>query len=530
MSDQHANILTPSDATILAPPRRLPIVEIHPVDHGKTDSPQRLVATFPPADLAGQFVLSRWDAMVPSGWVVHRHRGWTLGVHPWLPVTTMRASDGTEVGWLLGYPIDERAEFIEDVVRLPFASHAASDEMEAWLYRLCGRFLAIWLTPYHERVYLDAGGLLSAVFAREHDLVASTTALVPYSRGCDDDLNLLRAARIPHGKAVLSFGLTSRYGVQRLHPNHFLDLRHWTAQRHWPVAPLDEPVDPEEAIHTISRMIRRHVAAGMRHGKLNLALTAGYDSRCVLACSREHLDRIELFTIPIPDQTGRLDVDIATKMATRHGLPHQVLSYLPPSQHDLDTWLWRTGSSLSEPRGWRASRTYGAMRDSIAPEVTGAAGEAARVAYWRDSGAGKHRLTPRVFAECLKLPHTAGILASARTWMSSYPASTPVQLLDGFYIENALGVRAGTLAYGDANYVRCRLYPFINREALTVMSRLPEAYKLERRFPVDLIRHNWPELLQTPFNHRAGVRHRVDRIRRRAWFLRRALARRLSGK
>jgi hypothetical protein len=154
------------------------------------------------------------------------------------------------VGWLLGFPIDEHAEFIEGVVRLPFDSRAAPAQFEGWLYRLCGRFLAVWLSPSCERVYLDAGGMLSAVFAREHDMVASTPSLVPYTRGCDDDLDLLRAVRMPVSKAVLAFGMTSRYGVERLHPNHYLDLNHWRPRRHWPFEPLDSCADRDEAVHT----------------------------------------------------------------------------------------------------------------------------------------------------------------------------------------------------------------------------------------------------------------------------------------
>ncbi len=515
---------------VVVTPRAVATPELVPPLAALIDSPRRLASQFSAADLPGQFVLSRSEDAVPSGWAVRRHRGWILGAHPWLPVTTMRTLDGAEAGWLLGQPITEDAQFIEDVVELPFDLNVPPAEIEAWLSRLGGRFLAVWLTPRFERVYLDAGGLLSAVYAREHDLVASTTSLVPYSRGCDDDMDLLRASRMPHGRAVLSFGMTSRRGVQRLHPNHYLDLLNWAPRRHWPAEPLDECIDPDEAIHIVSRVIERHIVAATRRGPLEMALTAGHDSRMILACAREHFDNVNLFTIAIPDRTGRRDVDLATRIARRHGLPHHTLPFLSPSQTDLDAWLWRTGSAVSELRGWRASRTYGGRGDSITPEITGAGGEAARVAYWRDSGSGHYAITPGVLLDCLNQPHSPGIMASARSWMKWYPASTPVQLLDGFYIEQALGVTAGTLAYGDAGYVRNRVYPFVNREALDAMSRLPEAYKLARRFPQDLIRHNWPELLRTPFNRRPGVGNYVDKARRRAWFMRRALAGALSSR
>jgi hypothetical protein len=199
-----------------------------------------------------------------------------------------------------------------------------------------------------------------------------------------------------------------------------------------------------------------------------------------------------------------------------------VLPHLSSTRQDLEAWLWRTGHSISDPRGWQASPSYRQLDADV--EICGIAGGAARVACWRDSGSGRVRLTPRALADRLHLPHHAGILAGIRSWMSLYPANTPVEMLDGFYIEHAMGAWAGNLAYGDAHSVRCRLFPFVNRAALHAMSRLPEAYKLERRFPLDLIHHNWPELLRTPFNQRPGVHRYVDRFRRRAWLWRHALA------
>ena len=518
---------SPTPWTVVTPLDARPLGE-RSADAIAHHTPRHLASMFTAADLPGQFVLSRTDDAVPAGWTIHRLRGWTLGVHPFLPVSRMVTCDGLEAGWLLGFPISEHSQFIEGSAHLPFDRHSSPRAMEAWLSRLCGRFLAVWLAPMFERVYLDAGGLLSAVFAKEHDLVCSTTSLVPYTRGCEDDGQLLRRSRMPEGRAVLGFGLTSRYGVERIHANHYLDLNRWTTHRHWPTEPLDGVIDPAEAIDTVARMIRRHVTAATSNGKIQMALTAGYDSRSILACSREFLPDIELMTIAIPDNTGRLDVETATKMAAKHGLNHRILAHQPPTQHDLDSWLWRTGSCVSEPRGWRASRSYSQARP--AAEVTGAGGEAARVAYWRDAGLGKIELTPHVLVDCINLPPSAGVLANAHVWMSSYPASTKVQMLDGFFIEQSMGVVAGSLAYGDAGYVRRRIYPYINREAIEAMLRLPEKYKIERRFPVDLIRHEWPGLLGTPFNRRSGVRHRVDRFRRRAWFWRRALAGKLQGR
>jgi hypothetical protein len=215
--------------------------------------------------------------------------------------------------------------------------------------------------------------LLSAVYAREHDLVASTTSLVPYSRGCDDDLDLLRAARMPHGKAVLSFGMTSRRGVQRLHPNHYLDLMSWSPRRHWPTAPLDYHVYPEDAVEVVSRVIKRHIIAATRRGPLDLALTGGHDSRSILSCAREQLDRVELFTLEIPDNRA------GWTSSPRHASPRHRLCitcslYLPLSRAELTPG---SGALFVDS----AARLVGLLRVQLLtrspyPEMTGVAGVA----------------------------------------------------------------------------------------------------------------------------------------------------------
>jgi hypothetical protein len=65
-------------------------------------------------------------------------------------------------------------------------------------------------------------------------------------------------------------------------------------------------------------------------------------------------------------------------------------------------------------------------------------------------------------------------------------------------------------------------YPFVNREAPTRCHGCPTRYKLSAASR-DLIRQ-LAELLHTPFNHRPGLRRYVDKVRRRAWLSRAALA------
>ena len=65
---------------------------------------------------------------------------------------------------------------------------------------------------------------------------------------------------------------------------------------------------------------------------VEMALTAGRDSRMLLACSRPWLDQISFYTLAYPDPSARLDCDIARRLATRERLNHTITPWVRASR------------------------------------------------------------------------------------------------------------------------------------------------------------------------------------------------------
>ncbi len=484
-------------------------------------SAAELSSVYDRSRLTGQFVLCRSEAFVPRGWPVRRLDTWLLAVHSNLPVAELVAG-GSVCGWVIGYPIKDTGSRIRR--RIEFSARPDdSAAFEKELYRLGGRFLAVLVAPAAERVYLDSAGGISCVYAPDLELVCSTPSLVPYGLGCDDDEELIRTSGVPLNNAVLGFGLTPRLGVHRLLPNHFLDLARWTVRRHWPEAPIPGDCDPGRAIDVVSAVVEWQIRALTAEGPVYLPLTAGNDSRSILAAARAHQDWMEMITLSIPDRTGRLDVEIASRIAQVHGLNHRVIPYRDASTEQLEKWLWRTGFSVSEPRGWRATGMYAQLGRKL-PELTGVGGEVARANYWKSMGSGKP-ITPGVLLSALALPETPRLVERAEAWMRDAPADRPMNIVDLVMVEQRIGCWASILPYGDANDVTFRIYPLVHRDSMFAMLRLPDAYKISKRFPRDVVRHRWPELGRFPVNREPGLRHVKRVASRRVWLLRRALGR-----
>ena len=315
--------------------------------------PSEIARRCGPSDLVGQFILSKDPDHLPGDWTRHRLGPWWLAVHPALPAIDLIGPDSSRLGWLVGYPIDRDGRFASDALRWPSAP-VDDAEVEEMLYATGGRYLCILIAGPAPRVYLDPCGSLAAVFSPRHGIVASSTALVPYSRGCEDDRPMIEILGIPDTSKWFPFGMTSRRFVHRLLPNHYLDLESWAAVRHWPTAEILPDDDVASAVAVIASIAKRHIAAVAERFPLHIGLTAGYDSRMLLACARDHLEDTVFFTLGLGDAKARSDCHYGSRIAREFGLTHRIIGFREPDPGDMTRWLYRTGCCVGEVRGLRA--------------------------------------------------------------------------------------------------------------------------------------------------------------------------------
>jgi len=92
---------------------------------------------------------------------------------------------------------------------------------------------------------------------------------------------------MPESGSYYPFGLTPYRHVRRVLPNHYLDLEGWKAVRHWPgKAELTVDYDTDRAVKEIVSIIKNNLQAISKRYRIHMGLTAGRDTRLLLACSR----------------------------------------------------------------------------------------------------------------------------------------------------------------------------------------------------------------------------------------------------
>ncbi len=391
------------------------------------------------------------------------------------------------------------------------------------MYAFGGRFAVAVLDAPHPRFYLDPCGSLSAVYCAHQRIVASTPNLIPYDEHSRDRVELACAIGIPYTEGMYPFTLTPRHGVDRILPNHYLDLRDWRTKRHWPKGPLVETHAVEEAVAEIATIVKRQIAAVVAATPTYLPLTAGLDSRMLLACARGVADRLELFTRAIGDRNAAIDCDTARRIAKRFGLKHFLLPMVPSTHADLEEWMFRIAYSTSELRGWQCATMYKRLPGGHAV-LGGQAGEAARGYYWRADDTGATAISPERLVEICACPIEAETLAVARAWLETVPAADALQTLDLFFVEQDMGGWAGIVPYAECD-PGFPIFPLCHRRVVERMLTLPAPYRRAGRMARDVIAREWPELLEWPINEPIGATRLLFEAKRALHRTRQALRR-----
>lgn len=473
--------------------------------------------------MPGQFVLGDAGIACPDDWVDSSGDGWTLRRCPTLPMVTIVDASGTASGWILGHPICDGSmltiAFQVDAKRADggFLS-AASTALEA----LTGRYAAIVTTSTGGRVMLDASGQMAVVYNADSRSVASSWRLIGHQEGVDKAV--VDAFGIPREDHFLPFGLTPNPAVSRLLPDHHLDLATFAPQRDWPLVAITESSSSIEAVvEAIARRLVANISAIAERMPMAIWLTAGRDSRMVLAAARAHLAETRFFTLAVPDAAAAMDARVAKRLSANYGFRHDVLRWIPPSQADLDEWQVRVGDCVAG-RSWQTVRTAHQIDPSLA-SVSGLAGEVTRCtrATADDLEHEDEQLTPVDVLGRLRLPQAKVAVESAEQWLAGLSHLSRVHVLDLLFIEQRLGCWAGPSHYGHTN--NPTMIPMSDRTLFRLMMSLPPGYRISAQLPTALIERLWPELLDVPFNEDVGLDRAVAGLDRAMTGVRRRLRR-----
>jgi hypothetical protein len=450
------------------------------------------------------FTLAEAAQPLPEGWRAAEALGWWIGLGEDLRLHPLRRSDGSPAGAALGWVLGPDGLLPDGA---PLAGPETGEDLADWSAGLAGRFIClVGGQGRRPRVILDAGGLLGAVYDPVRRAVASIPDLLPGEAPRDEAL--AGSFGIPARRGWYPFGLTPVSGVSRLLPNFELPLDDFTPRRIWPLAPAAIPArEPGEAMPEIYAIAADIARRFCRTGKVAAHLTAGYDTRMVLAAlGPEAARRIPVITVGLPGPNAALDMRVAARLAAQLGLRHEIRPHLPATAADIELWHARTGACIADTVSGM-SRTL-ASWDPGEMQLTGACGEVGRAFYWMPSDIDGPVPDGDELLRRVRAPRTDRTREAAERWLETLPPMSAVRSWDFVYIEQRLGCWAGPAVYGSPQRVPS-MSPFNSRRLFAAMLGLPDSYRSGSRFCRDFNQIGWPALNALPFNAPIGL----DRLR-----------------
>lgn len=298
--------------------------------------------------------------------------------------------------------------------------------------------------------------------------------------------------------------------IHHLLPNHCLDLNTRTQYRYWPGPPVD-PIDPDQAVDELAHRLQNSVTAIVnRFDDVVLGMTAGLDSRLVLAAARESSGQIGYVTIQqhnMPE--NHPDLRVPEALLGKLKLPHSIVYPEASMSPDFED-LFKENVFLSHPHYGRDAEALLSRYNRKKVVITGSGAEVGRCPYRKklsqfdqklSSGSG---ITAEVLAALDDMPESSYAISHFNEWLAGLnnTEKTNEQILDLFSWENGHGNwLAMTQMEFDIAW-REIFTPYNCRSILTAMMSVKEA---ERGYPDYKLVHAlmekmWPEVLSEPIN------------------------------
>ena len=326
---------------------------------------------------------------------------------------------------------------------------------------------------------------------------------------------------------------TAFRGLTHLMPNHILDLNAGLSHRFWPCAPIGTMSTEDAEAFITARLTNILRAAAIRY-PLAIGMTAGIDSRIVMALAKDISSEIDFVTVrqrKMPDDHP--DITIPAELCNKYGLNHVVIKAKTTMSADF--------SKLFKDNVFMATDIYGPDAEAIINRlqrkkavITGSSGEIGRCPFLELFPASKYNgpIEAAEIAEAVNYKDEPFVIRHYQAWLDGAVNRYDIQLLDLFNWEQSHGnwVPMTQMQFDIA--WREIITPYNCRDVLQAFLSVNQRDRIEPALLLqkNIISRSWPELLEQPINpHQVTKLGAIAKIKR---FIKNRIKffRRLSGR
>ncbi len=410
------------------------------------------------------------------------------------PLQSYRAAGSGFEAMLLGLVVDplhperDMQQVLDHLVDLPAMTREAVAER---IEHLTGRFVLLARIGQDTHLWGDCCHLRQILYGSFGSIrcVGSSEKLLLEHAGAElsmgaDKRAFMASSRFQKNDLAWVGATGQDDRVMRLMPNHRLSLPSLQAQREAFYSKLPDGVGETEVLDLAEVTLRGLFAALVDRYSLIVALTAGWDSRLLMAASLPMKDRISFFTFcRSGDRSSVGDGEVAEQLAARFGLDYERIAPAPVtpefkaaiSQEQLFLRVVPKTANIQ----YHLTRKD---RDRII-NVNGNGAEVARCFYGRPGG-------PHSFGRVSRYlgltPRDPFVQASLWPWYreaQEVAQRTDVRVNDLAYWEQRMGVWGAAMPFEQDIAIE-EISPFNNTRLLLSLLTVPERARSGPHYPL----------------------------------------------
>ncbi|MFM1651725.1 hypothetical protein ACI7RC_06445 [Brevibacillus sp. B_LB10_24] len=438
-------------------------------------------------------------------------------VHPDLE-TAQAYGNGMQLT-LLGFLIDPFHPEYSNREVLQHISETAScfDEVIEAAERYGGRWIIICHDGARVRMFHDPCGLRQIFYTKKGGGLwcgSQPAILVDSLNGSFEQdeaaLELVNSPQFDQTERAWPGDGTIYKSIKHLLPNHYLDVTEGQVVRYWPRKKL-EPTSLDRAVQTAAAILRGSLAGAARRYELMMPVTAGWDSRTLLAVSREMQESIFYYVCQLSSLTSESpDIRIPSRLLPRLGLDFRVVACedsMDPRFREVMSKSVTMARDL--PKTFTIYHHYKHSQGKL--NVCGNASEVARKSTHLTY---RKKFSGRLLAKYSGYKGIRYVTSQYEKWLRDtepVAAQYNLHVFDLFYWEQRMG-NWGAMYPAEQDIAIEEFCPFNNRTLLEALLSVDVKYRVTPNCLLyqELIRHMWEGVLSEPINP-LSLRGRVKR-------------------
>ena len=278
-------------------------------------------------------MLTQAEVKKPADWnhlkLTYNQKKLNLYSHPDLEVTQIQKPDRFLV--LIGYVIDPfQPELSNEEILNGLISSDNLDDLFVKVEFLSGRFVFLYHNSQGAYLFHDATGLREVFYSFQKDVIyaGSTPDIINAhaQTGMEEDHSLMEFFHSPAYKSS-GFWVGNRTpfkNVFHLQPNFYLDLDKKSIHRYWPVQERVE-TDIDAAVDLMAQLLKGTITGAANRYQLHQGLTAGFESRLLLAASKDVKNKVKYLVNNVNRMSNQADTRIPWQIAGEHQIDFEVV-------------------------------------------------------------------------------------------------------------------------------------------------------------------------------------------------------------